>query len=83
MNSQIIVRFYTKPSCPLCQAAEALLEAASRRWPIVVSAVDIRRDPALVALYGERIPVLEFPDGRLLEPPITRERLAAMLRGLS
>lgn len=80
MNRQILVRFYTKPGCPLCEDAESLLEVAGRRFPIAIQPVDIRRDPRLFALYGERIPVLEFPDGTLLEPPVTRDRLTAILR---
>lgn len=80
MPPPIVIEFYTKPECPLCEDAEALLEVASRHWPLEIRFINILTDRAVYDLYWNRIPVLEFADGATLEPPITREKLTAMLR---
>jgi len=80
MSSRIVIIFYTKPECSLCEDAATLLEAAGHHWSLEVQMVDILRDPTLYDLFWNRIPVLEFADGATLEPPITRERLTAFIR---
>lgn len=83
MPNSIIIILYTKPDCPLCQDAESLLEVAGRHWSLDVQRKNILQDRALYDLYWNRIPVLEFPDGATLEPPVTRELLTARLRRLT
>ncbi len=79
----IVIEFFTKPDCHLCEDAEAILEVASHYFLFDLRTVNILQDRAVYDLYWNRIPVLEFPDGATLEPPITRERLTAMLRRYS
>jgi hypothetical protein len=80
-TAPIVILFYTKPDCPLCEDAETLLEVAGHHWPIEVRRVNILQDRACYDLYWNRIPVLEFPSGATLEPPrLTRENLTAVLR---
>lgn len=42
---------------------KALVERVATRVPLTLDEVDVSRDPALLAEYGEQIPVL-FIDGR-------------------
>lgn len=80
MPSDIVILFYTKPDCPLCEDASNLLEVASHHWPLEVRTVNILTDRTLYDLYWNRIPVLEFDNGATLEAPLTREKLAGFLR---
>ena len=80
MPASIDIKFYTKPDCPLCDDAAALLDAMSRHELLRIAPVNILTDPALYDLYRNRIPVLIFGDGTMLEPPIRRGRLAAAIR---
>ena len=54
------VIFYTTEGCSLCEQAKALI---SRVMPTsAMTTVDIASDDALLAKYGERIPVLRRGD---------------------
>lgn len=83
MSPHIVIDFFTKPDCPLCEDALSLLEVAGRHWPVEVRQVNILTDKALYELYWNRIPVLEFDDGSTLEAPITRENLSHCLRRIA
>jgi glutaredoxin len=48
---------YTRARCGLCRRAEALVAREARRAE--VHHVDVDADPALVARYGVRVPVVE------------------------
>lgn len=74
------IKFYTKPDCPLCRQALALLDELSDHQPLDVQTINILTDSALYDQYRDRIPVLIFPDGAVMEPPIGRDRLVAELR---
>lgn len=52
---------YTRSGCGLCRRAEAIVAREARRARIVH--VDVDTDPALVARYGVRVPVVTV-DGR-------------------
>ncbi|HET8628822.1 MAG TPA: glutaredoxin family protein [Thermomicrobiales bacterium] len=52
---------YGKPDCPLCDKAKTPVARAIRGLPVTVAWVDILTDPALVARWGERIPVVCAP----------------------
>ncbi len=72
--------FYTTDHCQLCELAEALLVQTPMDPPIPVDAVDIAQSEALVARYGERIPVLRRADnGQELDWPFTRDDLLSFL----
>ena len=76
----ICLTFFTKPDCLLCDRAERLLEIVGDRWPLRVTKVNILADGAAYERYHDRIPVLLFPGGTVLEAPIGQEDLVAILR---
>lgn len=55
---KIDVIFYTRKNCKLCDEAKHDLEVIEEEIPHNLTVVDIDEDPDLVALYGERVPVL-------------------------
>ncbi|MHB0776463.1 glutaredoxin family protein [Halomonas sp. WWR20] len=74
---------YTTLGCHLCEQLEAHL-AEHGKPEISVEKVEISEDPALVARYGERIPVLADRAGHELERGFEHQRLTPWLaaRGL-
>lgn len=75
------VTFYTKPQCPLCQRAEAVLHAAERVVPFRWEVVDVTQNATAMAAYGNDIPVVLI-DGReharhRLDPGALRRALGA------
>lgn len=62
---------YGTRGCHLCDVAEGLLRQASAARALDWTYVDIALDGALVAAYGERIPVLVTADGRELGWPFS------------
>jgi glutaredoxin len=54
---------YSKPGCHLCQEMKAVVLKVAAEANTPIEEVDISGDPALLARYGEEIPVL-FIDGR-------------------
>jgi len=58
------VVFYTRERCCLCDDAIAVVEHVRAMVPFSLSVVDIDTDPALVDLYGDKVPVVTV-DGRL------------------
>lgn len=61
-------RFYTTAGCHLCEQAQHLLAALLPADAI--DTIDIADSDALIAQYGERIPLLE-QDGRTLNWPFS------------
>jgi thiol-disulfide isomerase/thioredoxin len=77
----IRITLYGRSDCPLCDAMRAVVERVARDVPIVVEHVDVDSDPALVAAYGDEVPVL-CVDGRKafagrVDAGALRARLAA------
>jgi thiol-disulfide isomerase/thioredoxin len=77
----IRITLYGRSDCPLCDAMRAVVERVARDVPIVVEHVDVDSDPALVAAYGDEVPVL-CVDGRRafagrVDAGALRARLAA------
>lgn len=62
---------YGTRGCHLCDVAEGLLHQAALARALDWAYVDIALDEALVAAYGERIPVLRHADGRVLGWPFS------------
>lgn len=62
---------YGTRGCHLCDVAEGLLRQAASARALDWAYVDIALDEALVAAYGERIPVLRHGDGRELGWPFS------------
>ena len=56
------VRVLSKPGCHLCADAEAIVAVVCADAGASFEVVDVTADPALLAAYGEQIPVT-FVDG--------------------
>ena len=60
-----IVEIYSKPDCHLCDEAKNILVKMQRRHGFQLREVNIAGDPALLAEYGERIPLV-YVNGHLV-----------------
>ncbi len=74
-----VLRFYTRPGCPLCDKAARLLAELAERYPFRVESVDVTREDGLFLRYGVRVPVVGL-GARELDPPFDRERLEREIR---
>ena len=61
----ILVEIYGKPECHLCDVVKAKLEKIRGSEPVEIREIDITLDDALMAEYGERIPLV-FVNGHLV-----------------
>lgn len=52
-------RLFTRPNCELCRELAASLAQAVELYGLQLEEVNVEEDPQLLALYGERVPVLE------------------------
>jgi glutaredoxin len=59
----LALELYSRPGCHLCEELRALCERLADEFPLRLTEVDIAGDAALLARYGEEVPVL-FIDGR-------------------
>ena len=57
------ITFYTRTGCHLCEQAREVIEQVCAELDEQYAEVDIDTDPALVARFGEEVPVT-FVDGR-------------------
>jgi glutaredoxin len=57
----ILIKFYTKPKCSLCDKARKLLNRLTKEYPLNVEEVNIFDSPALYERYKYEIPVLLSP----------------------
>ena len=78
---------YGKPGCALCDKAKEPVARALRGYGgrVTTEWVDILGDPALVARWGERIPVIcagetVLAEGRVSEPRLRRALDAYLAR---
>lgn len=68
------LKFYTRPDCPLCNKAEALL--AEGGFARAYEKVNIESDLELLERYGDKIPVLHNPQtGEKLAWPFTASQV--------
>jgi glutaredoxin len=73
---------YSKPGCHLCDEAKDKIERLrARGYELTLHEQDITADPALFERYRNTIPVVELPDGRMLEAPISEYKLEQLLCG--
>jgi len=63
VNEPVRLTLYSKPGCHLCEEMKAVVARVAARVPLRLEEVDISQDEALMAAYGEQIPVLLI-DGR-------------------
>jgi glutaredoxin len=76
----IRLTLYSRSDCHLCHTMRAVVEAVGREVPLLLEEVDVDRDAALAAAYGEEVPVL-CVNGRKafkyrVDPAALRARLA-------
>jgi glutaredoxin len=73
---------YGKPGCHLCEEARAVVLGVRQRLPFELEEIDITRDPALEALYRERIPVVAIDGEEALELVIEATELERRLASM-
>jgi glutaredoxin len=73
---------YSRPSCHLCERAQALLAPLCRELGVALSVASVEDDPRLEAAYGERIPVLVRDGVELLAWPFDRAQASAVLQAV-
>ncbi len=71
----INLTLYTRTNCHLCEDVKADLAALHETHPHRLVEIDIDADPALIAAYGEAIPVVEVGP-YVLRAPISKQDLA-------
>ena len=75
------LQFYTKPDCPLCDEAKAVLQSITTKTSfIAVEEIDITKDLSLFPKYKHLIPVLELDGQRLFTHHVTGWKLIWQLR---
>ncbi len=77
------VTLYGKPGCHLCDEARAVVAAVRERRGFDLEEVDITRDPALEAVYRERIPVVAIDGREALELVIEATELERALASMA
>jgi glutaredoxin len=71
---------YSKPGCHLCEQAKTTIARLNARgYDLSIDERDITADPSLFERYRYAIPVVELPDGRSLEAPISEYKLEQLL----
>ena len=76
----MIVTFYTKPDCPLCDELKADLLALGEQINFTLIERNIEKDAGNFERYHYLIPVLDIENGPVLYPPHTWQRTEAALR---
>ncbi|MBT3336309.1 MAG: DUF2085 domain-containing protein [Anaerolineae bacterium] len=71
----INLTLYTRTNCHLCDETKADLASLQEKYPHRLAEIDIDSDPALIAAYGESIPVVEIGP-YVLKAPIKKQDLA-------
>ncbi len=79
-RDRVRLTLYTKPGCHLCEdAKDKIARLAARGFDLSVEERDISADRALFDRFRYAIPVVELPDGRTLEAPISEYKLEQLL----
>jgi hypothetical protein len=77
--------FITKAECPLCDEGRRMVGRHAARFGVAVEEVDVTSSPALLAEFGERVPVLlgvghkVLAEGRLTTLAVQRALLRVRL----
>jgi thiol-disulfide isomerase/thioredoxin len=75
----LLIKFYIKPKCPLCDEVRTLLNQLRKEYPLNVEELNILDDPSLYERYKYEIPVLSFPDLFRFQGRINRDQLREKL----
>ncbi len=78
-TKEIVVEILTKNECCLCEYAKEILEVVLPDYNATLNEINIANDDKLMALYGEKIPVIRV-DGEewfkfKVSEPVLRKRL--------
>ena len=78
-SKEIVVEILTKNACCLCEYAKEILEDVLPDYDAELNEINIENDDKLMALYGEKIPVIRV-DGEewfkfKVSEPVLRKRL--------
>lgn len=69
----MLIQIYTRQGCPLCETGIAI---ASRVFdPATIELIDVDLDLALLAQYGDRVPVIEDTNGTIIDEGIISEEV--------
>jgi hypothetical protein len=72
---------YGRAECHLCHEMRAVVDVVRRDMPFELEEVDVDGDPALVAAYGEEVPVLLVNGRKAFKFRVSaRELLARLVR---
>ena len=75
INHQLI-QLYSRPECHLCDEAELMLHALNLSDQFEI--VDIEPNLKLLQRYGDKVPVLRFPNSEELHWPFSAEEIKAL-----
>ncbi len=75
-----LVTLYSKPGCHLCDDALRVLQRVQKLQPFALEEINIQEDPALLAEYGEQIPVVMLNGTFLFEYTVDEARLRQLLK---
>jgi len=73
------VTVYTQPGCHLCEEAVRVLTQLQTQTPFMLEEVNIQSDAALLAEYGEQIPVVLLNGEFLFEYTVDEDKLREKL----
>ncbi len=77
------ITFYTRVGCPLCDKALERVEPLAQRYGVTIEVIDIDLDLELLERYDHRVPVVEGPDGAVIdEGNVDRSVLATAIKNL-
>lgn len=79
----VALTLYSRSYCHLCDDMVAALEPLRLEFGFGLAWVDVDRDPALEARYGERVPVLAHGDAELCHYFLDAPRVRAYLARIS
>jgi hypothetical protein len=61
----VSIRIYTRQGCPLCDAGIALADQVF--GSAILELIDVDLDLALLERYGDRVPVVQDPNGTIID----------------
>ena len=77
------ITLFGRPDCHLCDEAADEITRAARKFPIVLRKVDIDKDPELVRMYSEQVPVVTINGRKWSKLRLDSARLHRKLASLT
>lgn len=76
----MLLTLYGKPGCHLCdEAREKIERLRTRGYDLAIEERDVTTNPVWFERFRHTIPVVELPDGRLLEAPLSEYKLERLI----